>query len=134
MRMTRIDSEKERSEFACRAANHFSKNPHHFTYTDKEIEADAFLAIRFGMDYDCVVVVKLDEFFEPINYQNIIHGQVDDKNIIATKIVKYLIDEKFPKEHLNALLNIACLFNESKESESDVFAFAEKLREKHSQG
>jgi len=70
--MVRIEDEKEEREFALRAATAFDADEHLVSYTDGDIKAGCFFALRFGADEDCVVVMKLDEFHEPINYQNII--------------------------------------------------------------
>jgi hypothetical protein len=37
-----------------------------------EIEPGCWLALRWGMGKDCVLVLKLDEFEQPVNFQNII--------------------------------------------------------------
>lgn len=72
MRMAYISEEKEYQEFALRAAKYFEENENHRFYSDKDIEQGCLLAIRWGMDDDCVLLLKLDEFHEPINYQNLI--------------------------------------------------------------
>jgi hypothetical protein len=58
--------------FARKAAAHFAAHPEHSTYTDGEIKPDCFLAIRWGLGEDCVVVVKLDEMHVPTNYAEIV--------------------------------------------------------------
>ena len=73
MRMTYLSEEKELQEFAIRAAKHFEENQQHRSYSDKEIEPGCLLAMKWGCGDDCVLVLKLDEFFEPVNYQNLIN-------------------------------------------------------------
>lgn len=72
MRMTHLSEEVINQEFAKRAAEHFSSNPAHRSYTDGDIEKGCLFALKFGLGNDCVVVFKLDDEFEPINYQNLI--------------------------------------------------------------
>jgi len=42
------------------------------TFRDGDFNRGYFLALRWGMDFDCVVVVKLCEYEETINYCQII--------------------------------------------------------------
>ena len=72
MRMIRMEEENKIREFVINAAKDFSKNKEHRTYTNSEIEQGCLFALRFGLDNDCIVIFKLDECFEPINYQQII--------------------------------------------------------------
>jgi len=58
--------------FARKAAAHFAREPKHSTYTDGAIEPGCFLAIRWGLGEDCVVVVKLDDAHVPTNYAEIV--------------------------------------------------------------
>ena len=62
----------EEFEFANRAAKHFGKHPEHTTYSDKEIEAGCYFALRWGLDRDCVLVLKIDDDVEPSNYNKLI--------------------------------------------------------------
>lgn len=71
MRMVYLSNEKEIQEFVLRAAKKFEDSKV-YTYTDGEIEAGCLFAMRYGLDNDCVVVFKLDEYLEPVNYQNLI--------------------------------------------------------------
>jgi hypothetical protein len=59
-------------EFARAAAGHFAQNPQHSTYTAGAIEPGCFLAIRWGLGEDCVMIVKLDEAHMPTNYMEIV--------------------------------------------------------------
>jgi hypothetical protein len=73
MRMVRVNEEAERLDFADRAAKCFEERPEVRTYTDSgKVEQGELFAVRWGMDADCVVVLKVDEYFEPANYQNIV--------------------------------------------------------------
>ena len=59
-------------EFAEKAAAHFAAHPEHSTYTDGEIVPGCFFAVRWGMGEDCVLVLKIDEYHVPTNYQNLV--------------------------------------------------------------
>ena len=48
---------------------------------------------------------------------------------LLAKLNRYVQEEDFPKEHLEALLTIACNFNESKETEDRIFCLAKDLQE-----
>ena len=72
MRMIYIDAETKQENFARKAAKHFAENPKHYTFTDGDIECGCFFAIRFGLCDDCVVVLKIDDNHEPVNYQQLI--------------------------------------------------------------
>jgi hypothetical protein len=70
MEMTYLHERQEKDAFAERAAKHFTKHPEHWTFTDGEIEARAYFALKFGLGEDCVVVFRIDDE-EPLNYQQI---------------------------------------------------------------
>ena len=72
MRMVYIENDREQQDFAERAAKKFAEDPKIVTYTDKEIEPGCFFAVRWGLGEDCVVVLKIDEFHVPTNYQNLV--------------------------------------------------------------
>ena len=40
------------------------------------IDVSKYLAVRWGMAHDCVLVLKLDEQFEPVCYRGIIRDGV----------------------------------------------------------
>lgn len=69
-RMTTVEQDAEQAAFAVKAASHFAAHPEHSTVGD--IKPGGFLALRWGMGEDCVLVVKLDDYHEPTNYQQII--------------------------------------------------------------
>jgi hypothetical protein len=71
MEMTYLDERKEQDAFAERAAENFALHPEHWTFTDGDIAAGEYFALRFGMGGDCVVIFRIGEE-TPINYQNII--------------------------------------------------------------
>jgi hypothetical protein len=70
--MVYLSDEEDRNEFAKRAAQDFAKFPDHSTFGD--VKPGSYLALRWGMGEDCVLVLKLDENFEPINYQQLVNG------------------------------------------------------------
>ncbi len=72
MHMTTLSERKEIDGFAERAAIHFQNFPNHRSYTDEDIQAGCYFALRYGLGDDCVLVFRLDEEMEPINYQQAI--------------------------------------------------------------
>jgi hypothetical protein len=68
--MTTKRAELGRLKFAEDAAAAFKKDPNMATYGD--VTAGSFLALRWGMGNDCVLVVKLDENDEPVNFQQLV--------------------------------------------------------------
>lgn len=72
MRHVYMNDEKERIEFAERAAKHFAANPKHWSFTDEDIAPGVLLALRWGLGNDCVAVLKLDSEFTPVIYGNLI--------------------------------------------------------------
>jgi hypothetical protein len=71
-RMTTEAETMEVLEFAKKAARKFKKNPSFVTYTEHLPVPGCLLAMRWGMGEDCVLVIKLDESFEPVNFQQLI--------------------------------------------------------------
>lgn len=67
-----LEDKKEEEEFVLKAAKHFKENPDNNTFTEKDIEAGCWFAMRWGMDRNGVLVFKLDEYFEPTNYMEVI--------------------------------------------------------------
>lgn len=76
MRMVFMPNEDEIKSFAKKAAKDFAKHDKHYTFTDSDIKAGCLFALRFGSDNDCVVVFRLDDNFEPINYQQLIQQYI----------------------------------------------------------
>ncbi len=68
--MTSVAAETARMDFAKKAAEHFASNPKHSSFGD--IEPGAFIALRWGLGDDCVLVLRLHEDEEPVNFQQII--------------------------------------------------------------
>jgi hypothetical protein len=46
-------------------------------------------------------------------------------------ITSYIVGEKFPMKHIEAICTIVSKFNESEESEKEIFEFVEKLKGKY---
>lgn len=67
-----LSARKEEEEFVLKAAKHFKENPDNYTFTENEIETGCWFAVRWGLDRNGVVVFKLDEYFEPTNYMEVI--------------------------------------------------------------
>lgn len=79
MRMVRLDEEGEVRGFAKKAAKNFAENELINTFTDgADIYAGCLFALRWGFGDDCVLVFRLDEDFEPVNYQQLIETYVED--------------------------------------------------------
>ena len=57
-------------EFATKAARHFEANPTHQSFGD--IAPGNWLALRWGLGDDCVLVIKQHESEQAANYQQII--------------------------------------------------------------
>lgn len=72
MRMVYMNEDDDIRIFARKAAWHFAKHEEHYTYAGGKIEAGCLFALRWGLGDDCVLVFRLDEDFEPTNYQQLI--------------------------------------------------------------
>ncbi|QYW06526.1 hypothetical protein uan_114 [Pseudomonas phage UAntarctica] len=72
MRMSRLEEEVERQEFAKTAAKHFAENPNHWTYAKGNPTPGEWLALRWGGGNDCVVVLRVSATDPIVNYQEII--------------------------------------------------------------
>ena len=70
MRLVNLNEEKKVEEVAKKAAESFKNNKVFTTFTDAEIEPGVLFAVRW-IDKG-VLVFRLDECFEPVNYQGII--------------------------------------------------------------
>ena len=79
MRMVKVEEEMERIRFADRAARYFSLHPECQSFSDIDLSPGCLLALRWGLNADCVLVLKLDAHFEPTNYQNIINAKREEK-------------------------------------------------------
>lgn len=72
MRQVRVDEINAEVAFAEKAAKCFAGDARLSTYSEAELVPGCFLAIRWGLGSDCVVVVRLDEEHEPKNYANLV--------------------------------------------------------------
>ena len=72
MKMVYMEDNDEVRDFAKVAARVFAKNDKHLTFTDGDIEAGCLFAMRSGFGDKGVIVFRLDEDFEPVNYQQLI--------------------------------------------------------------
>ena len=76
MKTYKPDEEAAQLEFAQKAAKCFGDSPEIRTFTNSgDIEQGELFAVRWGLDADCVVVLKVDEYHEPTNYHNIVDNQ-----------------------------------------------------------
>lgn len=72
MNMTTIQEAESMVAFAKQAGAEFAANPGMTTFGS--VEPGSLLAIRWGIDGGCVVVVRLDENFPPTNFQGAAHA------------------------------------------------------------
>lgn len=71
MRMTTIEAAADALDFAQKAGSRFHSEPALTTYTRSgHIKAGELFAVRWGMSGRCVAVFRIDENFEPINFQD----------------------------------------------------------------
>jgi hypothetical protein len=68
--MTSVEAETARMDFAKKAAAHFAKNPKHYSFG--EIAPGEYLALRWGMGEDCVLVIRQHDDEEAVNFQQIV--------------------------------------------------------------
>ena len=78
MKQVNIDQELAQIEFARAAAKNFAAHPEKSTFSKGALEPGCFLALRWGLGEDCVLVVKLDENHTPINYAQLIRTIAHD--------------------------------------------------------
>lgn len=71
-----LDDQIEKQEFAKRAAKFFAENEKITTYTDEDIKAGCWFALRWGGRDDCVVVFKVDENIKPVNYMELVRSYI----------------------------------------------------------
>lgn len=55
-------------EFAREAAAKFASNPKLFSYSRSELQQGEFLALRWGLGDDCVLVLRLHDVHAPTIY------------------------------------------------------------------
>ena len=76
MRQINVHDMDDERTFAEKAAKCFAANPKCYSFSDpRELTAGGYLALRWGMGEDCVVVVKLDEYHEPVNYVQLVKAR-----------------------------------------------------------
>lgn len=93
MRMYSPSEEEERLLFAQEAAKCFESRPEVRTFTNSgNIDQGELFAVRWGMDADCVVVFKVDEYIEPINYQNIVESKAAKRHTKLTASAPELLE------------------------------------------
>jgi hypothetical protein len=73
MRTIYLTEHNDEIDFANRAAKAFAHDRSLYTYTDGPITAGCFFAVVWGLNRDCVLVLKIDENHEPTNYAEIIN-------------------------------------------------------------
>lgn len=96
MRIVNAEHEMKRIQFAEKAARYFALHPECYSFSDVDLSPGCLLAMRCELDDDCVLVLKLDDYFEPTKYQNIISvkrrvdqaGQGADHTVATTFRIK----------------------------------------------
>jgi hypothetical protein len=73
-----IEEELAQIEFARLAAKRFASDKGLATFSEKGLEPGCFLALRWGLGDDCVLVVKLDENHTPTNYAQLVRTVVHE--------------------------------------------------------
>lgn len=76
MQLIDLKEQEEQVAFAKEAAAFFAKNPDKHTMTRKEVVPGCLFALRWGAGDDCVAVIKLDDFHQPVIYQQLITQEV----------------------------------------------------------
>jgi len=79
MKVVFVDREREVIEFAERAAQRFFENPEQHIYPTGQVEEGILFAVRWGRHERAVLVFKLDEYFEPRIYGDLVPRYEDDK-------------------------------------------------------
>ena len=73
MRHTTIEAELEIHAFVRDAAEAFAKDIRLSSWRRKDfIEDDCYMALRWGIGEDCIVVIKVDSTFSPVLYAQVI--------------------------------------------------------------
>ena len=77
MKVVYVHEERAVIDFAERAANFFAESPIHMTYSEgSPLEGDAIqgqlFAVRWGIADQAVLVFKVDEYFEPRIYGDMV--------------------------------------------------------------
>lgn len=67
-----LNAKQRELDFVRRAAERFTQDEALISYTDDDIEPGTMMAIKWGMDSDCVLVIHLDEISQPTVYQHAI--------------------------------------------------------------
>lgn len=75
MRSVYLQEQRDESAFIEKAARYFEEHPQAKSFAENDPEPGEPLALRWGPDRNCIVLVKLDQYFEPRNYQNAIRAK-----------------------------------------------------------
>lgn len=71
MRHINIEDEEEKHKFVKEVAKAFNENKDLASYGD--LEPGSYLALRWGLGNDCILVLKLDEYFQQENYSGLLN-------------------------------------------------------------
>src|SRR3989304_310501 len=72
-RMTYLSNELEQIEFVKKASQDLTENLHHNSFG--ELTPGSLLAMRWGLMDNCILVLKLDVQFTPVNYEEVIKAE-----------------------------------------------------------
>ena len=70
MLATTLENQEKLIGFVKQAVKRFGESPGLATFGD--VRPGEYLALRWGMGEDCVLVIRLDKNFEPINFHQAI--------------------------------------------------------------
>jgi len=84
------EQDEERA-FADTAAKHFADSPASYSYGG-EPKAGQWLALRWGGGNDCVVVLKISDDHEPVNYYGLVREYTDQQQVSVYQLMDALRD------------------------------------------
>ena len=86
----------EEVDFAKKAAEHFEQHPKHWSFGD--LKEGTFLALKWGLGNDAVLVLKLDDIAEPVVYGNMIKKAAEQSKRHKVWQCRVILDrdEKIP--------------------------------------
>lgn len=73
--VTHLSDEKERLNFATRAAAYFAEHPDCTAYTAGDVVQGEWFAVRWGMGNDCVLTFRISEEDPVTVYQQAIEAK-----------------------------------------------------------
>lgn len=68
-KMTSIEEMEQLCKFASEADEWFKHHANHYSFGSTDGRTAPYIALRWGLGEDCVLVLKLDENWEPVNFR-----------------------------------------------------------------